>query len=147
MKNINQFLKIAVLLVFIGSFGAAAAQTATAPEQAAKNFYEWYLRELNKEGGSPVEQKTTISKYVSKRLLREVYAQLDAGEYDADYFINAQDFNEKWQVTTTKSAVKGKTATLKVLLAAPRAKKGDWKQSLSLTMIQENGVWKIDRVS
>ena len=134
-------------MFFIGIVGANSAKAAGTPEQTTKIFYEWYLKELKREGGNPIDNKAMLAKYASKRLVKQINAWRDAEEYDADYFIDAQDFEDKWRVTVSKSVVKGNTATLKVTLAAPKAKATDWKQNLSLKLIKKNGAWKIDKVS
>lgn len=147
--NLNNKIKLisfALLLFFIGSVGVSVAKAADTPEQTAKNFYVWYLKELNREGGNPIDQKTTLGKYVTKRLIKQIDAWRKAEEYDADYFINAQDFDEKWQATTGKAVINGNTATLKVKLAAPKAGRDAWIQNLNVKLIKEGGVWKIDAV-
>ncbi len=120
MKNTNKLLKFALLLFFIGSIGASFAKAADTPEQTAKSFYKWYLAELNREGGNPVKVKATVLKSISKRLGKFIYSPAYE-EYGADYFIDAQDFDENWQVTTTRAVIKGNKAKLKVLLAARAA--------------------------
>lgn len=148
LKNKINFTGFALLLFLLGSVGANFAQAADdTPEQTAKTFYVWYLKELNREGGNPIDNKQTLAKYVSRRLIKQIDAWRKAEEYDADYFIDAQDFDEKWQVTTTKAAVTGNRATLKVTLAAPKAKASDWKQTLTVKLIKEGGAWKIDKVN
>lgn len=146
MKNKSKLISFALILFFVGSLGVSAARAADTPEQTAKNFYGWYLKELNREGGDPIKQKKTLSMYVTSRLIKQINKQIAAEEYDADYFIDAQDFDKNWQATTSKAVVKGNTATLKVKLAAPNAKKTDWTQTLSLKLIKEGGAWKIDNV-
>jgi len=140
-RKTTKFLIFAFVLLIAGGTSAAA----TTPEQTAKGFYIWYLKELNAER-DPIEQKQTLLKSVSKRLGKWIYSP-KYEEYGADYFIDAQDWDKKWQVTTTKAVVKGNTATLKVTLAAPKAKADEWKQTLSLKLIKENGAWKIDTVN
>lgn len=144
MRNTVKLLKFALLLFFIGSVGANAAKAADTPEETAKRFYQWYLKGLNSEN-IRINKKETL-KYVSKRL-GKWYLSRAYENYGADYFIDAQDLDERWQVTTTKAAVKGNTATLKVILAVPKAKKSDWTNTLAIKMIQENGAWKIDSVN
>lgn len=148
MKNKGKLIIFALLLFAVGSVGASVAKAAQTPEQAVKSFYAWYLKEISSERGGDAfgRNKTVLAKYVSKRLIKSIKAQMDAQEYDVDYFINAQDFDEKWQAATTRAVVKGNTATLKVTLAAPKAKKADWTQRLSLKLIKEGGAWKIDGV-
>ena len=112
MRNTHKFTKIALALFFIGaSVGAIAAQKAATPEQQAKTFYEWYVRELNREGSDPADDKSTLPKYVTKRLIKEIDRMRNAQEYDADYYISAQDTDESWRVLTSKAAIIGNTAT------------------------------------
>ena len=111
MKKTVKLLKIAFLLIFVGSF-AATTKAADTPEQAAKNFYQFYLKEIsrafsdeqvqvNKKKGHPrFFQRNSVKWYQSKAY----------EEYGADYFFDAQDFDEKWQVSTTKAVIKGNTA-------------------------------------
>jgi len=146
LKNMNRFLKCALLLFFIGSVGTSFAKAADTPEQTAKNFYQWYLAELNREGGNPVKKKATVLKSISKRLGKFIYSPAYE-EYGADYFIDAQDFDENWQVTTTKAVIKGNNATFKVLFAAPRGKPSKFKQTLVIKIVKEGGAWKIDSVN
>ena len=114
MKNISKYISFAIILFFIGSV-VGLAQAATTPEQATKSFYEWYVQELSREGGNPIRNKQTVLKSVSKRLGKFIYSPA-YHEYGADYIIDAQDFDDSWQVSTTKAVIKGNRASLKVLL-------------------------------
>ncbi len=145
MKNKSRLLKFALLLFVTGSVGASIAKAADTPEQRAKSFYEWYLKGIiaNK---NPRDEKIMFQKSVSKRLSRWVYSPAYE-EYGADYFIDAQDFDENWKVATTKAVIKGNKATLKVLLAAPKGKKSLFKQTLAIKMVKEGGIWRIDSVN
>ncbi len=138
-------LGFALLLFVLGSAGATAAKAADTPEQTAKSFYQWYLKEIN-ANKSPRDKKDIFQKSVSKRLSKWIYSPAYE-EYGADYFIDAQDLDENWQVTTTKAVIKGNNATLKVLLAAPKGKKSLFKQTLRIKMVKEGGAWKIDSVN
>jgi len=146
LRNTLKLLKFALLLFFIGSLSAASVKAADTPEQTAKSFYKWYLKELNREGGNPIKQKGIVLKSVSKRLGKWIYAPVYE-EYGADYFIDAQDFDNNWDATTGKAVVKGNVATLKVLLAPPKGKKSNFNQTLAIKMVKEDGAWKIDSVN
>jgi hypothetical protein len=37
-----------------------------------KTFYEWYVKELKREGGNPIDNKQMLAKYVSSRLLKQI---------------------------------------------------------------------------
>lgn len=146
MKNKIKIIGLAVFLIFIANAGASYAQTASTPEQSAKSFYEWYVRELAREGGNPIQQKKTMLKSVSRKLGNFIYSP-SYEEYGADYIIDAQDFDESWRVSTTKAVVRGNTATLKVLLKSARPKNQGFSRTLPLKMVRENGVWKIDLIN
>ncbi len=84
-----KMLGSALLLFVLGSAGATAANTADTPEQTAKSFYQWYLKEIN-ANKSPRNKKDIFQKSVSKRLCKWIYSPAYE-EYGADYFIDAQD--------------------------------------------------------
>ncbi|MGI8639032.1 MAG: DUF3828 domain-containing protein [Pyrinomonadaceae bacterium] len=146
MPQRNKYQRIGLILLALFVFaGATSAQSADTPEQSARNFYKWYLREMNNQG-NPTDQKQKMLKSVSKRLGKWIYSPVYQ-EYGADYFIDAQDFDENWDVMTSKAVIKGSTATLKVFLAPPKGKKSNFNQTLALKLIKENGAWKIDSVN
>jgi len=127
--------------------GNAFAQSSS-PEATAKEFYKWYLTELNAMR-EPRDNKTEMKKYVSKRLYNWMISK-SYEEYGADYIIDGQDYNEDWWkgITTTKAVIKGNTATFKITLTPPKGSpNGDWKHTLSLKLVKESGAWKIDRVN
>ncbi|HQU82527.1 MAG TPA: DUF3828 domain-containing protein [Pyrinomonadaceae bacterium] len=127
--------------------GNALAQSST-PETTAKEFYKWYLGELN-ASREPRENKTEMSKYVSKRLYKWISSKAYE-EYGADYIIDGQDYNEDWVngITTTKAVIKGNRATFKIMLTPPKGSQNrDFQQTLSIKMLKENGAWKIDSVN
>jgi hypothetical protein len=124
------------------------ARASGTPEQTVKEFYRWYMHELN-ANRDPRKQKTKINSTVSARL-RKWFLTKEYKEWDADYFIDAQDFDPKWEngVSTSKAMIKGDKADVKVTLAAPgRNTSGMGPQTLKIKMIKEGGSWKIDRVN
>jgi hypothetical protein len=145
LRNKIKIIGFSAFLFLVANLGAASAQTANSPEQAAKSFYDWYVRELSREGGNPIRQKKTMLKSVSKRLGNFIYSP-SYQEYGADYIIDAQNYDDSWQVSTTKAVVRGNTATLKVLLKSTRPQNEGFSQTLPLKMVKENGEWRIDRV-
>lgn len=146
MKSSLKIISFTLLLFFIGSLGASVAKAADTPEQAAKSFYEWYVKELSSESSDPIGKKEIVLKSVSRRLGKWIYSPAYQ-EYGADYIIDAQDFDDTWQVSTTKAVIKGNTATLKVMLKSTRPKGEGFSQTLPLKMVKENGEWKIDSVN
>lgn len=146
LKSKVKLLSLALLLFVTGSVGATAAKAADTPEQTAQSFYRWYLKELSRDGGNPIKQKSIVLKSVSKRLGKWIYSPAYS-EYGADYIIDAQDFDDNWDATTTKAVIKGNVATFKVMLAPPKGKKSNFTQILAIKMVRENGAWKIDSVN
>lgn len=140
-----KLLTTSLLLLFVlGSADSAFANAAQTPEQTAVTFYKWYLQ-MSNANKNPIDRKQKMLGFLSKKLGKWIYSK-EYEEYGADYFLNAQDWDEKWIATTSKAVIKGNAATLKVMLDAPKGKKADWKHNLTLKMVKENGVWKIDDV-
>lgn len=146
MKNKIRLTSFAILLFVIGSVGVSQAKAANTPEQTVKIFYEWYLKELNREGGNPIDNKRMLAKYATSRLIKQIDKWRAAGEYDADYFINAQDWDESWRISTTKAVINRNTARLKLSLKSTKPKNQGFSQNLTVKLVKANGVWKIDTV-
>src|SRR5947208_1557692 len=75
------------LLLLLGSVMAVPAwsQASKSPEQTVKDFYRWYLHELNAER-EPRKERTKVNAIVSARLKRW-FSSKAGREWDADYFI------------------------------------------------------------
>ena len=87
MKNrFYKYFGFAFLLAFL-MCGNAFAQSAKTPEATAKEFYKWYLTELN-ASREPRAQKSEMAKYVSKRLYKWMMSKAYE-EYGADCIIDA----------------------------------------------------------
>jgi hypothetical protein len=100
---------------------------------------------------NPLKQKAKLSKYVSRRLGTWVSSKAYS-EWGADYFIDAQDFDEEWAqtVSASKSVIKGNNASVTITLGVfkdNRKYQGIGKHVLRLKMVNEGGAWKIDRVN
>jgi hypothetical protein len=145
--NLKIFVGLIVAVLLLGSITTASA--ASTPEQTVAEFYKWYLHEMNQER-EPRANKAKISAAVSKRL-NAWFKTKEYKEWDADYFIDAQDFDKEWEdsISVSKAVIKGNTATLKVTLGVfknGRKYQGIGKHVLPIKMVKEAGVWKIDRV-
>src|SRR5215211_7482487 len=110
-------LLLSAFLLFFALHISAVAQ-AKAPDGVAKDFYKWYLTELNAEHEPILQNKKRMLGYVSARLGRWVYSS-SYSEYGADYFLDAQDYEHSWVngISATKPVIKGSTATLRIQLA------------------------------
>ncbi len=150
MKIKKLFGNFAAAFLMIFAFGIlfpAQAQEKT-PQQVTEDFYKWYIGELNADK-NPIDDKQTINKYVSKRLVKWLYSK-DFEEYGADYFLDAQDWANDWvnNIKAAEGTMKGRVSTLEVTFKTTvedEAAMGD--RSLKIKLINENGAWKIDRVN
>jgi hypothetical protein len=143
MKNV---LITALLLILIGLPGSTFAQAkseAGSPEVVVKNFYAWYIGVLNKNA-TPFKQRAKIKQFVSARLIAEIDRMMKRGEYDADYFINAQDWDNAWakNIKVSDVAVNKGKANAAVFLDG----ESDFDNKLKLSLVREQGSWKIDTV-
>jgi hypothetical protein len=132
-----------IFLVALVCFSAAQAQSQT-PAAAAQSFYRWYVAELNAEHDPITKNRAEMRKRVSARLAKW-FGSKAYEEYDSDYFLDAQDYDEGWAKTAIAAPGKttGNTATVTVTL--PKTSNFP-RKVLNLTMIREAGAWKIDKV-
>lgn len=121
--------------------GLAIAAQST-PETTIKNFYSWYVREISKNKFPLAEQPTKMKQFITARCYNENKKAYDKNEFDADYFISAQDFDERWATNVKISNVKinGNKATANVVLDG----KSSFDSKLKLKLIKEKSIWKID---
>src|SRR3954468_24498949 len=80
----------------------AASCAQASPEQTLTTFYKWYLHEFSLEH-TPRPTSSKVDAVVSSRL-RKWFKSKEGREWDADYFIDAQDWDPKWEThikTTT----------------------------------------------
>jgi hypothetical protein len=122
------------------------AQTTSAPPKAVqppqvviKGFYEWYIRSIARNIDPFKKGRATLRTYVTLRLIREV----EKTELEADYFLQSQDWDDAWEKTISISSpkVRGTTATAIVTFNAEEYPR------VLVSLRQESGIWKIDRVS
>src|SRR6476620_6881849 len=123
-----------LFIVVLICFSSVPAQTVT-PEAATRDFYRWYIGELNADRFPIDKNRAAIRKRVSARLSRWLFSAAYR-EYGADYFLDAQDFDAEWAktVTAAPAAVKGKTAT--VALTFPKSKYFD-RKVVSVSLVRE----------
>ena len=143
--NIAKF-RIALILA-LAFAGGAYAQTQETPEAVVKSFYKWYLTELGAER-NPRNNRQIVLKASSRRLGKWYFSPAYS-EWGADYFLNAQDFDEHWakNLTVSKAVARGNTATTKLTLAVPKTNYGPaYKRVINVKLVKESGLWKIDTV-
>ena len=141
-------LLLSAFLLFFALHISAGAQVKP-PDVVAKDFYKWYLTELNAERDPISQNKARMRSFISARLSRWVYSS-SYSEYGADYFIDAQDWEQSWVngISATRPVIKGSTATLRVQFdPAKGVTSGFGRRILPVKLVKEGGVWKIDRVN
>jgi hypothetical protein len=90
-----------------------------------------------------------MKSFISNRLSRWVYSP-SYSEYGADYFIDAQDWEQSWVngISATRPVIKGSTATLRVQFdPAKGTTSGFGRRILPVKLVKEGGVWKIDKIN
>jgi hypothetical protein len=128
--------------------GSALAQgtsetAAAGPEKIVRDFYSWYLHELNKENAKPLKQKATALKYLTPQLYAGV-PRLER-QSTADIFVCAQDWNEAWErnFVVEPVSIKGISAATRVTLSSGETD----KLRIKVTLKRTNVGWRIDRVA
>ena len=137
-------LMLVVLIVAAPSRAQAVAQPAKTPEAVIREFYKWYVHALNQDKDPLTGLRPTMRRYVTARLIAAIDRMAKGPDgLDGDYFIDAQDWDKDWEknIAVSNIVVKNTLATAKVALSGPQM-----SRHLQLTLKQEAGAWKIDRV-
>lgn len=125
-----------------------AVSAQTSPESTLTVFYKWYLRELRLER-YPRPTTARVNSAISARL-RKWFRSGEGREWDADYFIDAQDWDPKWEthIDVAKAVINGNNADVRVVLG-PRVKAVNSMSphTLRIKMVKESGGWKIDHIN
>ena len=142
------FSKLLFLSLLLFLFCADGLGQATRPEQAAKDFYRWYLTELNAEREPRRDSKQLMLQKVSARLGKWLYSEAYE-EYGADYILDAQDYEASWadNIKASPAVTKGNVSTVKLTLTPRKGAIGWGVRRMIIKLVKENGVWKIDTVN
>jgi hypothetical protein len=151
-----------LLFALIGAFFSASAVTqctsassavATPPNVVVEEFYKWYIHSVSHQIDPFKAGKTTLQKYVTPRFMRKlerIAREMASGDYDGDYFLEAQrdypdspNLEDEWikNMSTSKLVIRGATAVVTISFGENG---GLAKEKISL--IQEGVAWKIDDV-
>lgn len=145
----KRFLALVILVAaFALPLPVAAAEPAKAPastpEENIRSFYKWYVTALiaNRD---PMKQRAEMKRFATDRLLNEIDKKKKSADgLGSDYFLDAQDFDDQWakKISVSNVDIQGAKATAHVLLDGPP----DMRRKLALQLVNEAGVWKIDKV-
>src|SRR5262249_15476862 len=84
-----------------------------------------------------------MHQFVTARLMSQL--RRNADELDADYFLDAQDYDDAWEdrITTARQSSHQSVTVLLVTLDGPQIP----HHQLKVTLRKEGSAWKIDSVS
>ena len=148
MKHPALFLAMFAALAFSNAMSAAQpARTVSAndPATAIRSFYHWYVTALiaNRD---PMKNRVEMKRFVTDRLYNEIDKMVKGPEgLDGDYFVDAQDFDDKWAKNIAISNVKISAAKATADVVLTGSEKMMTKR-LRLNLVNDGGAWKIDKV-
>src|SRR6202165_297117 len=124
MKPLRSVLICLVCMLLFNSSSSALVQgtqqtaQSAGPEKIVREFYAWYLHQLNRNVNEPLKQRATALKYLTPQLYAN--APRLTRRMDADIFICAQDWNEQWEknFVVDAAAIKAAGATTLVTLSS-----------------------------
>lgn len=122
-------------------FAPAAQARAQPPEQAALQFYRWYMQSLAIRQDPLRQSPVQMSSYIDKRLVSELKRRMSRQGLHADYFIQAQEYMDDWttDIKAVRPTIQGKLASVVVILGATP----ETRRMLALTLTKADGDWKI----
>jgi hypothetical protein len=151
---LHPLLLACALLAFAGTHVVYAADAVTpapaaTPEAAVRLFYPWYLGEMMKGRVPLTEQR--MQDYVAEDTLRAITSVMsfqsfqNGGGLQKDYFLQTKDYFDDWadHIAVSEVTIDGDTASMLVALGDP----AQGAQRLALTLVREDGGWKISRVN
>jgi hypothetical protein len=127
-----------VAQLFAGSMASAQARS---PEQAAGQFYRWYMQSLALSQEPLRHSPVQLSAFVTKGLVSELKRRMSRKGPRADYFIQAHEFMDDWatDIKVERPKIQGNMASVVVGLGATP----DTRRWLALTLTRDDRDWKI----
>jgi hypothetical protein len=125
---------------------ASAVQPARAPDSVAAEFYGWYLEMLFADQDPLSDRHERFTRYVARELTRQLILRMQRPPLpELDYFLQARDYHPAWQQHMRTSVLRRTRDGAEVLLTLGGGEGP--ARVLVLTMVVENGAWKIRRVA
>ena len=130
----------AIFALFIQS-PAIAGESSGDPGKAAEQFYAGYLVLVNAEK----DTRAWVSKsdLVTKNFKKSYARQMAAESVEVDPVLQAQDTPTS-KFKAVKATINSEESKATVILAA---KYSDETDRLTVNMVRQNGVWRVDSVS
>jgi hypothetical protein len=149
---ILNFLALLLALMLAAAPGARALErksAARAPEVVATEFYVWYLEALGADQDPLSDRYETFTRYVARELAARLVERLQAGRLpQRDYFTQSASYRPAWQRSVRAATVRQRAGAADVLVTLGDASiDAGPRQMLALSMVLENGVWKIRQVA
>jgi hypothetical protein len=141
--NFLKFILSGLLLVCLTS----SAAPVRAPETVAAEFYGWYLQTLDADQDPLSDRYDRLNAYVAKPLVDQLVKRLQEKTGQAgDYFLQSARIHGAWlrgRVQAVALRREARSADVLVTLDGD----GDTKHEVVLTMVLDNGTWKIRHVN
>jgi hypothetical protein len=143
-------LWLALMLACAGT-GAQAAEVKTgarSPDAVATEFYGWYLETMSADQDPLSDRYDTFIRYVTKELTERLVERLQGNPPPArDYFVQSSGYRPAWLRGVRAAILRQRAGTADVLVTlGDGAEESGPRQLLALSMVLENGAWKIQRV-
>jgi hypothetical protein len=144
-----------VLVLVLACAGAQAVEAkaevktgARAPDKVATEFYGWYLETLSADQDPLSDRYHTFTRYVAKDLTERLVERLQGSPLPArDYFVQSSGYRPAWLRSVRAATMRERAGSADVLVTlGDGAEESGPRQVLALSMVMENGAWKIRRV-
>jgi hypothetical protein len=124
---------------------APAAQSARAPDTVAIEFYGWYLDALSADQDPLSDRYERFNTYVARDLTKSLVERLQTRPVpQSDYFLQTSAWQPAWRRGVRAVVLRRDRAAAEVLVTLSGFEAPT--QALMLSMVLENGAWKIRRV-
>lgn len=140
-------MRNSLVVAFCGilAFGFPGCARGPDPADTIRSLYGWYVREL-KAGVDPLhERRTELKQFVTEALLTSIdNLRVGSNSLDGDSLLDPQRFDEDWasRIAIDKIETRGRTATARVILTGRML----GERRLNVSLIKEDGRWKVDDV-
>jgi hypothetical protein len=157
-KSVAALLAL-LMMLSMGGGPAVASEVksgARAPDVVAAEFYSWYLEALSADQDPLSDRYDTFTRYVAKELAARLVQRLQGGKVPhSDYFIQATSHRPGWLRSVRAATMRQRAGAADVLVTLgksgdaddDRDSRGGARQVLALSMVLENGAWKIRQVT